>query len=79
MKSWKTSSCRVESFTKFIKAVSVGILLAEQNISCKVNRNHNANYLACPAGRFPVWTSSLTELRRKMPKERKSREERDLS
>ena len=36
MKSWKTSSCRVESFTKFIKAVSVGILLAEQNIGRKV-------------------------------------------
>ena len=58
---------------------AIGILLAQQNISCKVNGSHNETYLACPAGRFPVWTSSLTELRRKMPMERKSREERDLS
>ena len=36
-------------------------------------------HLASPAGRLPVCTSSLTELRRKMPMERKSREERDLS
>ena len=36
-------------------------------------------HLASPAGRLPVCTNSLTELRRKMPMERKSREERDLS